>query len=292
MKRCLIPLFFVVLFLGACRPLDIKSENVFWQAHRGGGAHDAPDNTLAAMHATWKLGGIPEADIRTTKDGVMICLHDNTPARTTTAPAELANCKVAQLDFSQIRQWDAGIRFSSEYKGEKVPSLMEVFSVMQENSKRQLYMDIKEVDLIRLGQIIDSLGLGRQILVASSKQNECKTLRDAAVGVRSMLWIGGSAQEIEEKFNRAAETGFDGLDQVQLHLNDAVEKQQWRYQLSADMLKKALRQCQQAGIDLEVFAYHFAESDIHALLDLGIRWYATDEPKRFAAAVASWQGKK
>jgi glycerophosphoryl diester phosphodiesterase len=290
MKRCLISLLCTLMCSGACQAtVNKKSDKVFWQAHRGGGAHDAPDNTLAAMQATWKLGGIPEADIRTTRDGVMICLHDNTPARTTTAPPELASLTVVELDFAQIRQWDAGVRFSPEYQGEKVPALLEVFNAMLADPQRELYMDIKEVDLIKLGRMIDSLGLGRQILVASSRQSECKTLKAAAHGVRSMLWIGGTAQEIEEKFIRAGQTGFDGLDQVQLHLNDAAEIKNWRYQLSFAVLKKALQQCRQAGIDLEVFVYQFAESDIHTLLDLGIRWYATDEPKRFAAAVAGWR---
>lgn len=75
MKRCLISLLCTLMCSGACQAtVNKKSDKVFWQAHRGGGAHDAPDNTLAAMQATWKLGGIPEADIRTTRDGVMIDL--------------------------------------------------------------------------------------------------------------------------------------------------------------------------------------------------------------------------
>ena len=47
-------------------------DRIFWQAHRGAGTTDAPDNTMAAFRYTWSLGGIPEADIHTTKDGVAV----------------------------------------------------------------------------------------------------------------------------------------------------------------------------------------------------------------------------
>ncbi|NLP12155.1 glycerophosphodiester phosphodiesterase, partial [bacterium] len=251
-----------------------------------------PDNTMAAFHYAWELGGIPEADIRTTRDGVIICLHDETLARTTDAPAEIASIQVHLLDLAEIRKWDAGVRFAPDYQGEKVPTLLEVLIAMSGHPERELYMDIKQVDLVKIGRLIDSLQVAKQILVASPKQVECKTLRNLAVGVRSMLWIGGSAQEIADQFTAAAETGFDGLDQVQIHLNDRKEPSTWRYEVERALLQDALQQTAENGIDLEVFVKQFREADLHALLDLGIRWYATDEPNRFAQAVANWRAKK
>jgi len=184
------------------------------------------------------------------------------------------------------------VKFAPDYECEIVRSLLVVLIAMSGHPERELYMDIKQVDLVKTGRMIDSLHVAEQILVASPKQAECKTLRSLAAGVRSMLWIGGSAQEIADKFARAAETGFDGLDQVQLHLNDRKEPSTWRYEVEPALLQDALQQTAKNGIDLEVFVKGFAEADLHALLDLGIRWYATDEPKRFAQAVANWRAKK
>ncbi|HPI72680.1 MAG TPA: glycerophosphodiester phosphodiesterase family protein [bacterium] len=271
---------------------DRKNAKIYWQAHRGGGTHDRPDNTMAAFQYAWQLGGIPEADIRTTRDGVIICLHDETLARTTDAPAEVASVKAHLLDFGEIRKWDAGVKFAPDYQGEKVPSLLEVLNAMSGQPERELYMDIKQVDLVKTGRLIDSLHVAKQILVASPKQAECKTLRSLAAGVRSMLWIGGSAQEIADKFARAAENGFDGLDQVQIHLNDRKEPSPWRYEVDPALLQDALQQTARNGIDLEVFVKQFTEADLHALLDLGIRWYATDEPRRFAQSVQNWRKQK
>jgi len=262
---------------------------IHWQAHRGGGAHDAPDNTMAAFQYAWSLGGIPEADIRTTLDSVIICLHDGTLARTTDAPAPIASVKIRTLRFEQVRRWDAGIKFDSAHQGERVPSLAEVFAAMKGFPQRQLYLDLKDVDLKKLGRMIDSLNLGKQILIASSHQDECRALKGLARRVRTMLWIGGSAGEIEEKFKRAADNGFDGLDQVQLHLNDNADSLRWRYELSPEFIEQAVHLSKKCGRDLEVFVKEFDERSVNRLLDMGIRWYATDEPKRFAQIIEGWQ---
>jgi len=264
-------------------------DNIYWQAHRGGGAHDAPDNTMGAFMYTWKLGGIPEADIRTTKDGIIICLHDATLARTTNAPEIIGKTKVDALSFRQIRKWDAGVKFSEKFKGEVVPTLKEVFSKMKGHSDRQVYLDIKDVDLKRLGKMIDEYKVNKQILIASPRQSDCKTLKKITKNLRTMIWLGGSSDEIKRKFAKVVESGFAGVDQVQLHLNDKKKIYGYRYQLEFDFVKQALQISRKADIDLEVFPFKFNEASLHELLDTGIRWFATDEPKRFTETINQWR---
>src|SRR4051812_44789118 len=50
------------------------------QSHRGAGVL-APENTLEAFELGWKLGTVPESDLRTTKDGVIVAFHDNNFSR-------------------------------------------------------------------------------------------------------------------------------------------------------------------------------------------------------------------
>lgn len=264
---------------------------VSWQAHRGGGEFEAPDNTLAANRYTWKLGGIPEADVRSTRDGVIVCLHDATLARTTNAPDEIKDIPISELDYEQIKGWDAGVKFDQAYAGEKIPLLEEVFQEMQGKPERQVYLDLKELDLQALGRLIDSYGVNEQIIFTHKIQDNCIRMKQIARGVRSMLWIGGNAEQIEGKFDAALDNGFEGLDQVQIHLNDDPQAGEWPYQIQPEFLKRALAECGQRGVDLEVLPFHFNNEAIHRLLDLGIRWYATDEPARFLAAVNSWPGK-
>ena len=265
-----------------------EKQRIFWQAHRGGGAAEMPDNTLTAFHYAWELGGIPEADGRTTLDGGIICLHDNTLARTVVAPQGIADRPVRTLGFAEIRRWDAGVGFGCAFKNEQVPALEEVFGAMQERAERQVYLDIKDVDLEQLGALIARFAVGRQVLIASPRQRDCQTLRAIAAGVRTMLWIGGPAEAIKEAFAAVRASGFAGLDQVQVHLNERSEPGPWRYELEPAFLREALQHTQSAGVDLEVLLQPLDALSLNKLQDMGIHWYATDEPKAFASVVQQW----
>ena len=295
MKPVLVPAVWTVLSVAVLTPVGGEdrtvTDRIYWQAHRGGGTHDAPDNTMAAFDYTWGLGGIPEADIRTTSDGVIICLHDSSLARTTNAPASLRKKNVKGLTFEQIRKWDAGVKLRDEFQGQKVPSLADVFKKMKRHPERQVYLDIKDVDLKQLGAMIDEYSVNKQVLIASPRQSDCQSLKKITKDLRTMIWIGGSAGDIRRKYQRVVKSEFAGVDQVQLHLNDKKDKSSFRYQLAPDFLRQALQECRDADVDLEVFPRKFDESSIHGLLDMGIRWYATDEPKRFRQTTLAWQRK-
>src|ERR1700681_2116363 len=56
----------------------------FTSAHRGHSTA-APENTLAALAAAWRAGAtVAEIDVRMTRDGELVLLHDPTLDRTTT----------------------------------------------------------------------------------------------------------------------------------------------------------------------------------------------------------------
>ena len=265
---------------------------VYWQAHRGGGAYEAPDNTMVANRYAWGLGGIPEADIRTTKDGVIVCLHDDTPARTTTAPDEVKDRSISQFTFEEAQSWDAGVKFDEKFAGERIPSVEEMFIEMQGRPERLVYLDLKNVDLEQLGRLIDQYGVNEQVIFTHNKQENCARMKTIAQGVKSMLWVGGSAEKIKATFNQVRESGFHGLDQVQLHLNSKQPQPGWPYDIEPEFLKYALEEATAAGIDLEVLPFQIDEPSVHGLLDLGIRWYATDEPAKFVKGVQSWQANQ
>ncbi len=68
---------------------QIPLEQVIVQAHHGAGDL-APEGSLEAFELGWKLGCVPEADLRMTRDGVIVSFHDDTLARILPhAPPEL-----------------------------------------------------------------------------------------------------------------------------------------------------------------------------------------------------------
>jgi glycerophosphoryl diester phosphodiesterase len=79
----------------------------------------APENTLAGIRAALKLrADAIEIDIRCTRDGVPVLLHDSTVDRTTDGQG-----KLAELSLRQVRRLDAG-------GGERIPTLREVLDVV------------------------------------------------------------------------------------------------------------------------------------------------------------------
>lgn len=94
--------------------------------HRGT-VHLAPENTLAAFRKAIELGvDLVEIDVRETRDGHLIIMHDATVDRTTNGKG-----RVTDLTLEEIKRLDAGSWFSPKFAGEPVPTLDEALSLMK-----------------------------------------------------------------------------------------------------------------------------------------------------------------
>jgi|YelNatPaOPRAMG01_1025707.scaffolds.fasta_scaffold20928_4 glycerophosphoryl diester phosphodiesterase len=265
---------------------------IFFQAHRGGGGYEMPDNTIAACKYGWDLGAIPEIDVRNTKDGKIICLHDDTLRRTTNAGCDIADKPVELLNFDDIKNLDAGSYFSPQYKKERIPLLTDIFNIMKNNERLYLYIDLKKIDSKTIIENIKSHNMEKQCILCSSDISLLLSIKDALPSSQLMQWIGGSKQEIEQKFHQTASHAIKKLDQIQIHLNDKEKPDKiWRYTADKDFLENALEITRNCNVDLEVFPWHFEKSDIFNLLDIGIRWFATDRPKQFYSFAKEWLEK-
>ena len=88
--------------------------------HRGAAAL-APENTWAGFDVALSLGvDAIETDIRATRDGELILIHDDTLNRTTNGSG-----LVHHAPWSVIKTLDAGSWFSETYRGTPVPRLRE-----------------------------------------------------------------------------------------------------------------------------------------------------------------------
>jgi glycerophosphoryl diester phosphodiesterase len=86
--------------------------------HRGA-ARAAPENTLAGLRAAKALGAAwVEVDVRLTRDGRVILLHDARIDRTTDGRGA-----AAALTLAEIEECDAGGWFATAFRGERVPTL-------------------------------------------------------------------------------------------------------------------------------------------------------------------------
>jgi len=103
-------------------------------AHRGDKTQ-APENTLAAFTmAAQKGADAIEFDVKLTIDGQVVVLHDQTVDRTTNGTGN-----ISRLPFTALRDLDAGAWFSEQFRGERIPTLDEVF----ETAGKRLHMNVE-----------------------------------------------------------------------------------------------------------------------------------------------------
>ncbi len=262
---------------------------VFFQAHRGA-LEEAPENTLAAVRLAWSApGAVPEVDLRTTADGVIVCMHDETPERTTDAPGAWAQKPLNEIPLDMLRQWDAGSHFDKRFAGERAPTLDEVFEAMKPWPARQLYLDLKAVDLDALVAKIKDAGLEKRIIFVHGDVETCKRLHTLYPGARTMTWLSGPVMLIKTRYAKLAETSFAGLSQLQFHLHAKRTRDGIQFALEDAFLAKAVAETRAAGVDLQLRPFEFNPESLARLIRLGVHWYVTDAPVKFAECVAAAQ---
>jgi glycerophosphoryl diester phosphodiesterase len=93
-------------------------------AHRGHKA-GAPEQTLAAFTLAARLGAtMLEADLRFSRDGVAVLMHDRLVDRTTSGTGP-----VAGMDWAELAELDAGSWFDPAFAGKRVPRLDDLFEL-------------------------------------------------------------------------------------------------------------------------------------------------------------------
>ena len=89
---------------------------------------------------------VTEVDVRTTRDGALVCLHDADLSRTTDGKGN-----VGDKTLKEIKELDAGSRFDPKFRDERVPTFREVLQLCK--GKIGVMIDLKETGAAYLRQI-------------------------------------------------------------------------------------------------------------------------------------------
>ncbi|MEM6782022.1 MAG: glycerophosphoryl diester phosphodiesterase [Pseudomonadota bacterium] len=149
--------------------------------HRGAAAY-APENTLESIHTAADMGvDWVELDLKLTRDNVPVLFHDETLERTTNGSGAMAD-----TDYDDLKQLEAGSWYGDSFSGIKIPTLEEAVDVLLERNLG-LNLEIKpcpgreketaEIALDALSQIWDD----HDRILISSFQHVClEAARDMA----------------------------------------------------------------------------------------------------------------
>jgi len=153
-------------------PLPGIKHRVAVIGHRGGSAL-APENTLTAYRNAIEVGAdYVEIDVRATRDGALVIMHDGTVDRTTNGHGA-----VKDLDFATLRSLDAGSKFDPKYAGEKIPTLDEALEVCRGHI--HIYLDHKRAPTEQVWQALKAHGMERDVIIYGDVDGLCEWKRIA-----------------------------------------------------------------------------------------------------------------
>jgi glycerophosphoryl diester phosphodiesterase len=120
--------------LGQDRPVVV--------AHRGCWQSTA-ENSLSAINACIRLGTeVVEEDVRSTKDGVLVLIHDETLDRTTNLTGSVGAHSYAEIRRARLRKRDGGP--AAAILSESVPSLVDALNLAK--GKLVLLLHLKQTN--------------------------------------------------------------------------------------------------------------------------------------------------
>lgn len=117
-----------------------QSKNNIWVAAHRGWRSAYPENTMPAFRAALELGVDQiETDIRITRDGELVLIHDATVDRTTNGTG-----KVCDKLFAELQALDAGSYMGEEFRGTKIPTFVELMELVKDHPTMTLDLELKE----------------------------------------------------------------------------------------------------------------------------------------------------
>ena len=265
------------------------------QAHRGAGI-EMPENTLESFQAMWDVGVTPEADLRTTKDGVIVCFHDADFRRVVGNVAkEKQGLGVENLTAEEVKQLEVGSFRGKQYAGQRVPTLAELFEAMQGHPDRLVYLDIKteNVDLDQLQKQVVDAGLQKQIIFTTKHHDLIRQWKKRVPESLSLIWNGGAEPELEKRLAEIRGKDFEGITHLQIHvrvIGDPADAEP--FVPSIAFLEKTRDELKERGIVFQVLPWENADPAVYRrLLELGAESFATDYPQVTVEAVREFQAK-
>jgi glycerophosphoryl diester phosphodiesterase len=250
----------------------IPGKRPFVIAHRGA-ALLAPENTIAAFDASSRANvDAIELDVRLTRDGHLVVIHDATVDRTTNGAGS-----VKSLTLEQIRRLDAGYRFSTDNgasypyrgKGLNIPTLEEVLSRFPTQSFLVELKDSRSIAVETLSNVIGKHDAYDRIIVVliGIKHRAAKQLRSLDARIKT----SHTAREISS-FLVLSRLHLTGLFKTR-GLTFEVPMRKFRIKLPS---KAFVQQAHSKGISVLVWTIN-DRNMMQKCIELGVDGIITDD---------------
>lgn len=189
-------------------------------AHRGI-SFDLPENSLSAFNASWAVGvdGI-EGDFHLTRDGSIVCIHDNNTSRV--CNKNLVICNSTLQELKELNLQCEG----KDHLNIKIPTLTEVLKTVP--SGKKIFIEIKcGVEI--LSPLIKELSRSKinsnQVVIISFDSQVVKELKEMAPEYKALLLYSyKEGREVSSLINEMFDIKADGIGTDNELSKEFVEK--------------------------------------------------------------------
>ena len=223
------------------------------QAHRGL-SHRYPENTVLAFR---EAGKVPyyfgmETDVQMTKDGVLVCMHDNTLDRTTNFTGRVSDYTWAQLKKAWI---DGGTGWDAKYTHKlRIPTVKQYLQVCKK-ANLVPYVELKRLNnegIRKTIELLHKMGFEGKYVLSSFKwhylQEAAKYSNAPLEHMKSKAWT----KEIVDKV-KAVKNG--------------VARPSAKY-----VTEELANYCHEQGVILECYGIKVGKADmVQKLRKLGVK---------------------
>ena len=224
-------------------------------AHRGL-APGLPENSPHAFRHALELGvDLIEVDLRMTRDGVPVIIHDDTVDRTTNGQGEVKTCTLAEL-----KKLDAGIHAGLQFAGAKIPTFEETLALVIPMGGK-LVLDIKsssDLDCKKVVRLVEQHHAVKNVIVGARSMEDVKLFRSLNPDIRILGFMAGARDT--KKFVEA------GADIIRL----------WPKWIR--LFPQLIEQVHQFGKPVWVTAGPAGREELAELIALNINGILTDQP--------------
>ena len=261
-KRVIVIFSFLVFIGSCCFSYQIVSgnahiniehiRNIEVTAHRGASMY-YPENTMAAFNGAYELGAdYIELDLQQTKDKKIVVTHDSDLSRITGLKKS-----VNDVNYSKIKELDAGSFFDEKFKDERIPLLSDVIAFAKEKNIK-LNIELKptgrEVDFEKqVVDIIKEYEFEDMCVVTSQSYDALKNIKKEDSNIKTVYVMVLAIGNIVE------------LDKADAF---SVEAMNVNYNL--------VKTVHNAGAELYVWTIN-TEDSVNRMVDLGVDNIITDD---------------
>jgi len=234
-------------------------------AHRGASSL-APENTLAAIRKAAELGSaMVEFDVRQTKDGVVVLMHDANLRRTTNGKG-----RVKDADRIELSGLDAGHWFDASFSGEPIPTLDEALAALGPKMVAAIEIKSGRTVVPRVHEAIDRHDVAGRVVLFSFRATHVRQSKAARPGLPALFLIDPEQGQDSYPPDIVAQAQSTGADLVGLN-HQAVD---------ASVVKAFQAQ------GLPVFVYTVdAHSDVERMMKFGVDGIISNKPRSTRARI-------